>query len=125
MQNTFRYNLSTRNNDTDHEKKLSVTGIHPDAMDGLPVPAQTPPEPDTYPNAELLLTAEQFAVQMLQDNTIVIDTRTSDSAYAASRIPGAVYFHSRSTLNDPDAAVDFFPGGPAGISTDDARDWTA
>ena len=66
----------------------------------------------TYPNHRLLLSVDQFASEMQLDNTVVIDTRTSDSAFAASRIPGSVHFHSRHDLNDPDAAVQFFMVGP-------------
>ncbi|MCH8524101.1 MAG: sulfurtransferase [Balneolales bacterium] len=66
----------------------------------------------TFPNENLLLSVEQFASEMLAENTVIIDTRTSDSAFTASRIPGAIYFHSRRDLNDPDAAVEFFMVGP-------------
>lgn len=76
-----------------------------------------PQGPATYPNAHLLLTVDQFAQYAQMDNTVIIDTRTSDSAFAAGHIPGAVHFHSRRDLNDPEAAVEFFMVGPEAFET--------
>lgn len=68
--------------------------------------------PTTYPNADILLSAEEFAVAINDERTIVIDTRTSDSLFQVSHIPGAVHFHSRRDLNDPDSPIEFFMVGP-------------
>jgi thiosulfate/3-mercaptopyruvate sulfurtransferase len=64
--------------------------------------------PVTYPNASLLLSVEEFAAAIQNPDVIIVDTRTSDSAFTASRIPGAVYLHSRSALMDREHPVEHF-----------------
>jgi len=73
--------------------------------------------PDTYPNAHLLLSVEEFASAMQNPEVIIIDTRTSDSAFTASRIPGAIHLHSRSALMDREHPVEHFMVGAEAFQT--------
>jgi thiosulfate/3-mercaptopyruvate sulfurtransferase len=73
--------------------------------------------PETYPNAELLMSPEAFFAAMQNPEVIVIDTRTSDSAFTASRIPGAVFLHSRSALMDREHPVEHFMVGAEAFQT--------
>lgn len=69
-------------------------------------------KPPTYPNAELLLTAEAFQKEAQLPNTLVIDTRSSFEAWKDGHIPGSVYFHARRDLEDKTHPVEHFLVGP-------------
>jgi len=74
--------------------------------------ASCAPNPPTYPNAELLLTAEAFQKEAKRPNTLVIDARSSIDAWKSGHIPGSVYFHSRRDLEDETHPVEHFLIGP-------------
>lgn len=74
--------------------------------------ASCSPKPPTYPNAELLLTAEAFQKEAQLPNTLVIDTRSSFEAWKDGHIPGSVYFHARRDLEDKTHPVEHFLVGP-------------
>jgi thiosulfate/3-mercaptopyruvate sulfurtransferase len=67
-----------------------------------------PAGPPTYPNATLLLSADDFDQAASSENTIIVDTRTSYEAFMAAHIPGAVYFHARRDLEDANHPVRHF-----------------
>lgn len=69
-------------------------------------------KPPTYPNAELLLTAEAFQKEAQLPNTLVIDARSSFTEWRDGHIPGSVYFHARRDLVDTTHAVEHFLVGP-------------
>lgn len=70
------------------------------------------PKPPTYPNAELLLTAEAFQKEAQRPNTLVIDARSSIDAWRTGHIPGSVHFHARRDLEDKNHPVEHFLIGP-------------
>ncbi len=72
--------------------------------------AQT--EPNTYPNADLLISAADLQYSYESDNEVIIDTRTSFEDFQKGHVPGAEYFHSRRDLNDQENPVEFFLVGP-------------
>lgn len=67
---------------------------------------------DTYPNAELLISAADLQYSYESDNEIIIDTRTSFEEFQKGHVPGAVYFHSRRDLNDQENPIEFYLVGP-------------
>jgi thiosulfate/3-mercaptopyruvate sulfurtransferase len=67
---------------------------------------------DTYPNAELLIGAADLQYSYETDHEVIIDTRTSFEEFQKGHIPGAVYFHSRRDLNDPDSPIESYLIGP-------------
>lgn len=68
--------------------------------------AQT--EPNTYPNAELLISAADLQYSYESENEVIIDTRTSFEDFQKGHIPGAIYFHSRRDLTDQDNPIENF-----------------
>lgn len=67
---------------------------------------------DTYQeqspyNEELLVSVTEL-LSMLDEEILIIDTRTSRDAYLEESIPGAIYFHSRSDLNDLNSEIENF-----------------
>jgi thiosulfate/3-mercaptopyruvate sulfurtransferase len=74
--------------------------------------ASCSPKQPTYLNAELLLTAEAFQKEAQLPNTLVIDARTSFTAWKDGHIPGSVYFHARRDLEDKTHPVEHFLVGP-------------
>lgn len=68
---------------------------------------QTPVE-DTYPNAELLLSADGFESELQKSDVLIIDARSSFEAYKTGHIPGAVYFHARRDMADKAHPVENF-----------------
>lgn len=74
--------------------------------------ASCSPKPPTYPNAELLLTAEAFQKEAQLPNTLVIDARSSIEAWRSGHIPGSVFFHARRDLEDENHEVEHFLIGP-------------
>lgn len=66
-------------------------------------------EPDSYPNEHLLLSAEELAGELMDEDLLLIDTRDET---AGEVISGAVHFPAVSSLVDPDHPVDFFLVGP-------------
>lgn len=66
----------------------------------------------TYPNAELLISAADLQYSYETENEVIIDTRTSFEDYQKGHVPGAIYFHSRRDLNDPDSEIESFLVGP-------------
>jgi thiosulfate/3-mercaptopyruvate sulfurtransferase len=61
-----------------------------------------------YPNAELLISATDLQYSYETENEVIIDTRTSFEEFQKGHVPGAVYFHSRRDLNDPDSELQSF-----------------
>lgn len=72
--------------------------------------AQT--ESDTYPNAELLISAADLQYSYESDNEVIIDTRTSFEDFQKGHVPGAIYFHSRRDLTDQENPIPNFLVGP-------------
>lgn len=72
--------------------------------------AQT--EPETYPNAELLISAADLQYSYESDNEVIIDTRTSFEDFQKGHVPGAIYFHSRRDLTDQENPIPNFLVGP-------------
>jgi thiosulfate/3-mercaptopyruvate sulfurtransferase len=72
--------------------------------------AQT--ESNTYPNADLLISAADLQYSYESDKEVIIDTRTSFEEFQKGHVPGAVYFHSRRDLNDQEYPVEFYLVGP-------------
>lgn len=67
------------------------------------------PPVDDYINAELLINASDLLSAIESGSAMtIIDTRTSFEAYSEAHIPGAIYFHSRRDLNDPDVGIDSY-----------------
>lgn len=67
------------------------------------------PVSDDYVNADLLINATDLLSAMESGSElIIIDTRTSFEAFSEAHIPGAIYFHSRRDLNDPDVGIDSY-----------------
>lgn len=67
------------------------------------------PPVDDYVNAELLISASDLLSAMESGSEItIIDTRTSFEAFSEAHIPGAIYFHSRRDLNDPEVGIDSY-----------------
>lgn len=63
---------------------------------------------DTYPNAELLLSADGFESELQNSDALIIDARGSFEAYKTGHIPGAVYFHARRDMVDKEHPVENF-----------------
>jgi thiosulfate/3-mercaptopyruvate sulfurtransferase len=64
--------------------------------------------PDTYPNANLLLSADNFESELTNADVIVIDVRASFDAYKSAHIPGAIFFHARRDMVDKEHPVEHF-----------------
>jgi len=62
-----------------------------------------------YPNAHLLISADQLAELIETDDFLLIDTRSETEEGV---IPGAVHFPAISKLNDPDHPIEHFLVGP-------------
>jgi thiosulfate/3-mercaptopyruvate sulfurtransferase len=86
----------------------SITGIVLISM----ILASCSPKQPTYPNAELLLTAEAFQKEARLPNTLVIDARTSFTAWKDGHIPGSAYLHARRDLEDKQHPVEHYLIGP-------------
>jgi thiosulfate/3-mercaptopyruvate sulfurtransferase len=63
---------------------------------------------DSYTNAKLLLSANNFEAELNNSDVLIIDVRSSFEAYKTGHIPGAVYFHARRDLVDKEHPVEHF-----------------
>lgn len=84
---------------------LSVLALFLITLACSPKPPAGPP---TYPNATLLLSADDFEQAAASEGVVIIDTRTSYDAFTAGHLPGAIFFHARRDLEDPEHPVRHF-----------------
>lgn len=75
------------------------------------------PSDPTYPNAHLLMSADEFHKASTASRTIVIDTRQDFDAFREAHIPGAIYFHARRDMVDTEHPVRHFMVGPEQFQT--------